>query len=197
MDRYKEFGDVDLLGKLKAGDELAFERLYQIYSPQIYKKLLKLLKQENIAEELLQDVFVKVWEKRDVIDLEKSFRAYLYRIAQNLVYDLFRRAAFDRKMLAELISSSTEVYDPVTDAYSEKDYNTILQQVVAILPEQRRKIYTLVKIEGKSYAEVSKLLGISTSTVSDHIVKANVMLKEHFAANHLILAALVASFIIS
>ena len=197
MDRYKELNEVELLARLKAGDELAFECLYQIYSPQIHFKLLKLVKLQSLAEELLQDVFVKIWEKRSGIDENKSFRSYLYIIAQNLAKDLFRRAAFDRKMLAAMISASTEIYDPVMDAYQEKDHEQLMQDVISILPPQRRKIYTLVKIEGKSYEEVSALLGISFSTINGNIVKANATLKKHFADNKIIFVALIASYIIS
>jgi DNA-directed RNA polymerase specialized sigma24 family protein len=64
----------DLLTRLQSGDEKAFEQLYHIYSLQIFKKLLSLVKQEEIAKELLQDVFLRIWEKRESIDPEKSFR---------------------------------------------------------------------------------------------------------------------------
>jgi RNA polymerase sigma-70 factor (ECF subfamily) len=197
MVTYSILNDQDLTALLRESDEHAFEQLFLNYSPQIYKKLLKLVKQEAVAEELLQDVFVRIWEKRKEIDVDKSFRSYLYRIAQNLVTDLFRRAAFDRKMLADLINNSTEIYDPVEDAYTQKDHAAILKEIIDVLPAQRKRVYTLVKIDGKSYEEAAALLGISTSTISDHIVKANQTLKENFGSSKIILVALIASIIIS
>jgi len=186
----------ELLSQLKLGNEEAFEQLYHIYSLQIFKKLLRLVKQEEVTKELLQDVFLRIWEKREMIDPDKSFRAYLYRIAQNLVVDLFRRAAYDRKLLEHLIAATTELYNPIEEVSNLNDSNAILQHAIDSLPPQRRKIYTLCKIEGKSYDEVSQLLGISTSTISDHIVKATKSLKIHFATNEMaviILAATVLS----
>jgi len=191
------FDEKELLSRLRLGDERAFDQLYRIYSPRIIKKLLKLVKHEEIAEELLQDVFLKIWEKRETLDPEKSFRSFLYRIALNLVTDFFRRAAYDKRLLDYLILTTTELYNPIDTKYEIADGNTILQQAINILPPQRRKIYTLCKIEGKTYEEVSLLLGISTSTISDHIVKATKSLKLHFTSNELILILLVSSVIAS
>jgi len=183
----------DLLSRLQSGDEAAFEQLYRIYSLRIFKRLLRLVKQEEIAKELLQDVFLRIWEKRASIDPDKLFRPYLYRIAQNLVTDLFRRAAYDRKLLDHLITATTELYNPIEDSTNLKDGAAILQQAIDSLPPQRRKIYMLCKMEGKSYEEVSAMLGISTSTISDHIVKGTRSLKIYFASNEMALIILSAS----
>jgi RNA polymerase sigma-70 factor (family 1) len=177
------FHEKELLSQLQLGNERAFEQLYRIYSLQIFKKLLRLVKKEEVAKELLQDVFLRIWEKRATIDENKSFRAYLYCIAQNLVTDLFRRAAYDRKLLQHLIAGAIELYNPIEDAYNLRDGNAALQQALNSLSPQRKKVYTLCKMEGKSYEEVSLMLGISTSTISDHIVKATKLLKTYFAAN--------------
>lgn len=187
----------ELLSQLQSGNEKAFEQLYRTYSLQIFKKLLRLVKQEEVAKELLQDVFLRIWEKRETIDPDKSFRAYLYRIAQNLVTDLFRRAAYDRKLLEHLIAATTELYNPMEDASNLKDGNAMLQQAIDSLSPQRRKIYTLCKIEGKSYEEVSQMLGISASTISDHIVKATKSLKTYFATNEVAVIILAASVLSS
>lgn len=183
----------DLLSRLQSGDEFAFEQLYRTYSLQIFKRLLRLVKQEEIAQELLQDVFLRIWEKRASIDPDKLFRPFLYRIAQNLVTDLFRRAAYDRKLLDHLVNATTELYNPIEDSTNLTDGAAILQQAIDSLPPQRRKIYTLCKLEGKSYEEVSLLLGISTSTISDHIVKGTKSLKIYFASNEMALIIVSAS----
>ena len=187
----------ELLSQLQSGNDKAFEQLYRIYSLQIFKKLLRLVKQEEVAKELLQDVFLRIWEKRETIDPDKSFRAYLYRIAQNLVTDLFRRAAYDRKLLEHFIAATTEFYNPIEDAFNIKDGNTTLQHAIDSLSPQRKKIYTLCKIEGKSYEEVSMMLGISKFTISDHIVKATKSLKRYFASNEVAVIILAASVLSS
>lgn len=194
---FEGLSEHELLSLLRIGSENAFEQLYLLYSPKIYLKLVQLLKQEALAEELLQDVFVKVWEKREGIDLEKSFRAYLYQIAHNLVKDLFRRFAFDRKMLESLINESIQWYNPHEEAQQASFHKEILQQAINTLPAQRKRVYSLVKIEGKSYDEVSALLNISPSTVSDHIVKATKTLKTYFDSNDVMTAMLIAALIAS
>ncbi len=196
MTTYRAYTDQDLAVLLNQGDRDAFKQLYLIYSPRIYKKILQLVKQPAIAEELLQDVFVKIWEKRGYIDAEKSFQSFLYRIAQNLVTDLFRRLALDRKMMESFIAEASDAYIPF-DESAEIETKQLLQKALNILPAQRKKIYTLIKIEGKTYEEVSNLLGISTSTVNDHVVKATKTLRTYFNANDAATIALIAVFIIT
>ena len=192
------YNEQELLVKLAEGDEYAFEQLYLTYSPKIYSKILQLVKQTEVAEEILQDVFVKIWEKRETLDNQKSFKSFLYTIAKNLVVDLFRRAALDRQMLEKFIIDHTELYYPLDnldDPGSES--KAILQKALDTLPPQRKKIYTLIKLEGNSYHEVAELMGISTSTINDHVVKATKSLKAHFDKNDVLLVALLATLLIS
>ncbi len=100
----------EILLRILQGDELAFEKIYRLHSPKLYGKLLKLLKSVPQTEEILQDVFLKVWEYRASIDPEKSFGAFLFKIAENKAYDFFRKAARDKKLNAELIALSTLNY---------------------------------------------------------------------------------------
>lgn len=185
----------DLLSALKAGNEDAFEQLYHHYDAPIYQRLLRFAKDKEVAKELLQDVFMRVWEKRGNIDPGKSFKSYIFQIAQNLIIDLFRRAAYDRDLLDHLIQGSLELYTPVDDHSSYNEISAVLQQAIDLLPPQRRNIYQLCKIEGRSYAEVSKLLNISTSTISDHIVKATKTIRRHFELNHIELGILLAAYL--
>ena len=171
----------ELLFRLKKDDEHAFKQLYQLYSGRIYGNLLKLLKKEEIAQELLQDVFLKIWMKRETIDPELSFRSYLFRIAENMVTDFFRKAAVDRKLRAHLISRATEEGLSADSMIHYKESDSMLNQAIRQLPPQRRQVFILCKIEGKSYKEVSRELGISTSTISDHIVKASHSIKKYFS----------------
>ena len=185
----------ELLIRLNHGDERAFEKLYELYSVRILKKLIRLLKDEEIAKELLQDIFLKIWEKRATIDPEKSFRSYLFRIAENQVTDLFRRSLYDRKLLDHLIAVSTELCYNTEEAIDYQESSAVLKQAIATLPPQRKKIFTLCKIEGKSYEEVAKMLDISVGTVNDHMVKAIRMVRKHFAADDVALILLAASII--
>jgi RNA polymerase sigma-70 factor (ECF subfamily) len=181
----------ELIRRLNTSDVRAFEKLYQLYSVRILKKLILLVKNEDIAAELLQDIFLKLWEKREIIDAEQSLRPYLFRMAENKITDLFRRAAYDKKLLAHLVVVSTELCYATEEALDLKDGEYLLQQAINTLPPQRKKVFILCKIEGKSYEEVAALLGISAGTVNDHVVKAGRVVKKIFEAADLALLVLI------
>ena len=164
---------------LKTGDEVAFEKIYNMYSSRLYGNLYKMVKSESVAQEILQEVFIKIWKNRSSIDPEKSFRSYLFKIAENNVYDFFRKVARDKKMQTQLMTVATEHYEHVEDLLLRKENTLILQKAIDSLSPQRQQVFRLCKLEGKSYDEVSRQLGISVSTISDHIVKANKAVREY------------------
>jgi RNA polymerase sigma-70 factor (family 1) len=170
----------DLVLALQKGDEGAFETIYGLYSQRLFGRLLKLVKTEAQAQEILQDVFIKLWQHRHSLDAEKSFRSFLFRIAENKVYDFFRKAARDKLMQANLISLATTNYINIEDYTREEENLKLLYKAIESLPPQRQQVFRLCKLEGRSYKEVSELLGISLSTISDHIVKATKAIKEFF-----------------
>lgn len=174
---------------LKAGDEQAFEQVYQHFSARLYGNLLKIVKSEEIARELLQELFLKVWEKRDQINPDKPFRAYLFRIAENLAYDFFRKAARDKKLQARLVAKGIGSYSHVEEMLINKEYNGLLQQAIDALPPRRRQIFRLCKLDGKSYEEAAVQLGLSTSTINDHIVKAIRFIRKYCYSHYEILLA--------
>ncbi len=162
----------DLLVALKTGDHRAFEQLYNQYKRLIYYNIYKLVHRQEVAEELTHDVFLKVWQLRGSIATTQSFPAFLRRIATNMAIDFYRKAAADKKLRAELVAVATELYDPFGDEMTGLENSAVIQSVLEKLPPRRREIFSLCKLEGKSYAEVAQLLGIGTGTVNDHIVKA-------------------------
>jgi RNA polymerase sigma-70 factor (family 1) len=166
-----------LLIKLIDHDHSSFQELYDLFSAQIYRNILKMVKDTETAQEILQDVFVKIWEKRHIIDPEKPFVAYLHQIARNLVYDHFRKLALDRKLELHLTVISTDMYSHVEEDLHYKESNRLLMNAIEKLSPQRKQVFTLCKLEGKSYLEVSQMLHISTSTISDHLLKSNKFIK--------------------
>jgi RNA polymerase sigma-70 factor (family 1) len=182
-----------LIKQLHQGSETAFTLLYDKYSKQLYRNIFRLVKDEDIAQELLQDLFLKIWESREHINPEKSFKSFLYKVAENLVYAHFRKIAKDNRIIARLVMSSAEFDTNVEDAIINKENQDLLKKAIEHLSPQRKHIYTLCKLDGKSYEEVSSELGISVSTISDHIVKANKAVKKYFYLNQDIAIILIAS----
>ena len=179
MTVYSTYSDYELLSLLKQGDERAFDHFYQLYSLPIYRKLLKMIKVDILAEELMQDVFVRLWDKRHLIEPGQSFKSYLYLIAQNLVHDFYRKVAREERLQSEIKAFSTELYLHTEERLFLKETKEILDKAINQLPAQQKLVFNLCKIEGKSYEEVSDALGISTSTINGHIVKATKNIKEY------------------
>ena len=174
------YDETELIPEMLKGDMQAFEKIYHLYSPKLYCHLIKMVKSEVEAREILQDVFFKVWCSRELIDTEKSFRSYLFKIAENKVYDFFRKAARNKKRQDRLQAIATLEYVHFEEKILSKENAAILLQAIEALPPQRRQVFGLCKLEDKSYKEVSELLGISVSTISDHIVKATKSIRLHF-----------------
>jgi len=168
-----------ILQRLREGDERAFHHIYKLYSERIYGRLMKLLKDEDVADSILQDVFLRIWERREQIDPEQPFKAYLYRIAENFVCDHFRKVARDTRLQVRLRQLTTELYAHVEEDILKKESEVLIWQAIAKLPPQRRLVFNLCKVDGKSYHEASELLGISESTISNQLVKATRFVKEY------------------
>lgn len=172
------------LARLKEGDQRAFNYFYEQYSLTIYRRLKKMVKIDTLAEEFLQDVFVKLWEKRHLVDPEQSLKAYLHLIAQNLVFDFYRKLSREARLQEEVRHTLSEISPQLEEEFYLKETSGLLQKAIDNLPAQQRLVFTLCKMEGKSYEEVGRDLGISTSTINGHIVKATKSVKTFMADYH-------------
>lgn len=180
MADYKLLVEEELIGLLKTGDERAFAVLYDQYKERLAGNLYKLLKSEELTKEILQDLFLKIWDTRGQLDPQKSFRSYLFKIGEHMVTDYYRRAARDKNMRNKMILANTELYSHVEESLFSKENAELLQQAVNQMPAQRRQVFTLCKLEGKSYKEVEQIMGINAKTINSHLFQANKFLKQHF-----------------
>lgn len=177
------YDEQQLLYLLHKGDRDAFTQIYNRYSKKLFLKIYHLVKLQDAAEEILQDIFVLIWEKRESIVIHQSFNAYLHRIAANKATDFFRKLQRDRVAFERIKEISSASYSHVEEKLFTEETSNIFRQAIEALPPQRQQVFRLCKMEGKSYGEVSHLLGISTSTINDHIVKATRSLRECLLAN--------------
>lgn len=164
--------NADLLRMLREGDAAAFGKIYKIFAPVLYQRLLRLLKDTDTVEEILQDTFLKLWEKRAQIDPEQAFTTYLYRIADHLAIDVFRRISRDKALQQELWASTISFYLHTEETFLAKEQRQLISTAIEQLPPKRKQILVLCKLEDKSYQEVAELMGISVSTVSNQLAKA-------------------------
>ena len=161
-----------LLEKLKDGDLDAFNIVYKTYAPKIFIRLIKLVKDPNIAEELLQDVFLKIWRNRSKIDVSRGFVSFINHIADNLAIDLFRKVQRDKKLQIEIWASAVELYYHTEEYMISKETKQILENAINSLSPRKKEILILNKIHNKSYKEIADDLNISISTVSNQLVSA-------------------------
>ncbi len=161
--------DNELVEKLQKGDVEAFDLLYDRYSGKLYAFGLRYLKSTDEAEELVQSVFLKLWEHYKDLKKELSFKSFLFTIAYNDICKLFRK----RKYLQKFIDDS-QYENPQSSSETENDidYQSVLEQVNQIidkLPERQKTIILKSRMEEKSTKEIAKELGLSAGTVDNYI----------------------------
>lgn len=172
----------ELLRKLRDGDESAFKEIYKCYAQRLVSKLIQILKSEEIAKDILQDIFMKIWEIRKTIDPELSFGALLYKMAANLSKNTFRRNIYDQLMRSEI--DPDVGYNPMADADDASQTKALLDMALGKLTERQRKVYVMHKLEGRSYQEISDELKISASAINHHIQEANKRVRLALKSKH-------------
>jgi len=164
--------DKFLVLQLQNNEVKAFDALFCKYSEKLYRFAFSLLKNEEDSKGIVQEAFLRIWKKREVIDSTKSFKSYLFSISYNLVVDLLRLRLKDqkyRKFLVHFFESES------FNLSSNLDYDEIVKQIHAAveeLPAKRKHIYTLSRELGLSHKEIASRLGISVKTVENQITLA-------------------------
>lgn len=186
-----------LIQQLAEGSEKAFTTLYDQYSSRLFSSILKMVKDEDVAKEILQDSFLKVWESREKIDADKSFRSYLYKISENRIYDYFRKLSRDKKLIKNLIITALTQPNVFENTNNHEEIIQLVQEAIQQLSPIRRQVFIMSRIERKSYAEIACDLSISVSTVSDHLVKANRSIRKFVHLHQDLTLSLIVSLLLS
>jgi len=163
----------DLLTRLKNGDILAFDQIYAMYSHKLFSFVFKILKNESEVDDIVQEVFVKIWESRHKLEDDKLLNSYIFTIAYNNSIDLIRKRISKNKYLEHLKYFASINFTPTI--ISQIEYNELKNQVeklIANLPDRQKQVYFLHREEGLTYPEIAEKLGISKNTVENHMVKA-------------------------
>ncbi|MCS3556130.1 MULTISPECIES: RNA polymerase sigma factor [unclassified Sphingobacterium] len=168
----KKLEEKVLLQQLREGSHLAYMLLYNRYKKIIAYKLLRLLKSEELAQDVLQDIFLKIWEKRDYINAEFSFPAFLHRLVRNEVSDIIRKANQDKRLQQQLLISTPIDYTHIEELITRNENIVLLQEALKQLPERQREVFLMHKIEQKSYKEISENLKISPAAINQHVYRA-------------------------
>jgi len=170
----------ELLLRLKEGNIVAFDSIYEQYCKRLYAFVIRYVKQESDAEEIVQEVFIKIWENRNKIDIYSSFESYLFTITYNSAISLLRKRVHEKKYLEHVKSlQEVNVASELTDDLYFKELNSKLQSLLLDLTPRQREIFHLSREEGLTHDEIAKKLGISANTVKNHIVSVLNFLKSN------------------
>lgn len=152
---------------------MAFEEIYNRYNKHAYRYLISLLNVPEFAEDLAHEVFIKVWDIREKLEIKESFKGYLFRICHNKAADLVKKIAKERRLTDRLVHHYQGFSEAEHHTLEELErYDALVEEALNSLSPARRRVYELCKQQGKSYLEVAEILQISPNTVKEHMSQA-------------------------
>jgi RNA polymerase sigma-70 factor (ECF subfamily) len=172
MADYNTYTDEDLTDLLKSNDHAAYEKIYQRYWLVLYRHARKMLQDEEEARDVVQDVFVTLWSKREELTLNTSLSAYLYVAVRNKILNLFKRSKIENNHMDSLkvfINKGENITDHLL---REKNLSEIIEQEIALLPLRMRQVFELKRKSNLSYKEIAEEMTISDLTVKTQMNKA-------------------------
>lgn len=161
-----------LVARLVAGDEEAFRCLYNVYSPRIYSLGMHLTRSAVLAEELVQDVFEKLWTKRAGLEGVANLGAYIKAMVRNTASSHLKRMAHERLILGKIALGAASQEDTANNTIDQDQLRRIWQESVELLSPRVRQVYLLSRVEGLKNAEIANKLGISVYTVKEYLKNA-------------------------
>lgn len=163
---------------LRKGDVFAYNELFHKYSQKVYNFSFKHLKNEEDTKDLVQEIFMKIWDKRKEINEKKSFNGLLFTITLNLIRDYFRKKVKNRKLIDKWLYE-TEPYSNSTVLSIEfRSLEKVVSTLVEQLPQKRQTVFRLSRNEGLSNDEIAEQMNIQKKTVENHLNMALNYLRE-------------------
>lgn len=180
-------GDIDsvVLSKLRDNDLVAFEKIYLAYSEKLFHFAFSYLKSSFEAEEIVQEVFIQVWEMRHQIDPDRSFDSLIHRMTINRVYNQMKHQVVKQKYQNYLTQFDSSLQDSPEAALHFKQLEAKINLLLDRLPEQQRAIFEMSRMKGLSHAQIANDLGLSVRTVENQVYRASRFLKEHLKGEYL------------
>lgn len=161
-----------LISLLKNDSEYAFQLLFEHYHNLVYKVALLYVKSPTLAQDIVQDVFMKIWfQRKDLPDII-SFESWIYTLSRNFTINNLKKLAYEHKAKTTFNNSQNRFDDTTDHKVRNSQYNALLQQAIHELPEQQQKVYRLGKENGLSYEAIGHELSISPLTVKTHMARA-------------------------
>jgi RNA polymerase sigma-70 factor (family 1) len=171
------YTDHQLIALLKQGDETAFTAIYDRYSMLIFYRVNQMLRDTEASKDLVQDLFITVWSKSELIRDDANLAGYLYIAARNKVFKLIQKGKLRNDYLNSLAKYATETSTATLDQLDERELARVIDQEIAQLPPKMKEVFELSRKENLSHLQIAHQLGISDKTVKKQINKALKVLK--------------------
>ena len=169
--------DQELLRAFISGDNEAFEKLFKTYYDAVCRYVIRIIKDQDTTEEIVQATFVNLWEKKDLIREDISFKSYLFRVAYNTALNYLKH----KKVVANYVNKKqeriTEIQSSFVSHQPDFEIQSRIKDALSDLPPQCQRVFRMSREEGLKYHEIAEELGISKKTVEVHMGKALKLLR--------------------
>lgn len=192
------YNEKELLRKIATGDEKAFRTVYDAYFNRLSAYVFKLSKSETATEEIVQDVFTRLWQNTAAVQEAANYEAYLFTIARNRTFDYLRQLARETDLITLLSEQVRESPSAAEEKLRVDELHALIRQALEKLSKQKQMVFHLSRNEGLSHDEIAQRLNISKSTVKNHLSETlrhiRTHLSGHYDAELLLLLILLKSF---
>ncbi|HEX2630439.1 MAG TPA: sigma-70 family RNA polymerase sigma factor [Chitinophagaceae bacterium] len=182
------YSESELKQLVASGDQAAFRVLFDLYHKKIFSLGMHLTHSDVMAEELVQDVFIKLWEKRTELANIDFLNSWIRTVSKNIASNYLRRITLEKLVLSEIATAAPAEN---VDTGSNMELAQLLEQAIAQLPPQQRRVFILFRKEGLSGEEISKEMNLSIHSVRTYIKLSTQSVKE-FLETHIELSVIVA-----
>ena len=169
FNKLSEKKDPELIELCRNGSYQAFSELYVRYKDKLLYYCKQYLKDEAEAENIVQDIFMQLWETRDSLNITSSLGGYLFGAARNHILKMLRQLDVHARYAQHILIKTQELTSEMEDAIIGKDYTAFLNRLIDSLPPMQKEVFRLNRIEELTYQEISDLLQISVENVRKHI----------------------------
>ena len=180
-DQFKYEG-YKLLLLLAEDSEYAFQLIYDRHRNRIYHTAIRYLKSPGLGQEVVQDVFLKLWFERKNLKVDRPIEAWLYTVAKNNILNRLKKIAREWKALDYLAHFTATEVNPASEKIEDSEYRQALIRAIESLPEKQQKVFQLARQEGLTYIQIGERLNISPLTVKTHMTRALQQIR-HFLQN--------------
>ncbi|MDF2188203.1 RNA polymerase sigma-70 factor [Paraflavitalea sp. CAU 1676] len=169
----------ELLSRIAGGDGAAFEQLFDYYWQGIYEVAFTLTKSREIARDMVQEIFLKLWLVREELPHKDNFTGFLFIVARNHIYDELRKKLNEQPFATHLQTWFTESPLGADQRLLYQESQTLVHKAIAQLPEQQRQVYLLTRESGWTQDEIAQHLQVSKNTVKTHMSRALTAIREY------------------